>query len=286
MGHALVYVLLRQDPRDTGTDPDTAIIDPMRAYGDVDMTGGRARYMLSEPEAPADTDKIAATWRMSHRQCRLDLQYRLDEAGLGGELGPDIPLERLAELANRTAEYHGERYRVDGDRVVGTSPVPPFPKWDWWQIGGDWSYDFAPPGIIKQVETRTECTLCEGAGELVEKRGLLSRLFGSGGEPAEARTCPRCRGARIVTSISHVGQARDEDLIRTPEDAIRIMDAEDIGGPWAIVDLDGAWHGGEGGTLSGLPEEDDAEAAIKDVVRDILRSAPAGAVVVPVDIHM
>ncbi|PJK28238.1 hypothetical protein [Minwuia thermotolerans] len=286
MGHALVYVLLPEDPGATGKHPDSVVIDRLMPYADMGMSDDTEAYRLSEPAPPDDDGYMSANWRMTPRQCRLELDARLQEAGIPNDMTAETPLERLAELANRTREYHGESYRVENGMIVAVSTVQPFPKYDWYEIGGRWSSEFAPPEVVKRTEREVTCSLCEGSGRLVEKTGFLSSLFGRKPDPSDGAPCPRCKATGTVTEVTESGEARDEDLILSPKDAIRIMDAEDIGGPWAIVDLDGVWHGGEGGMLWGLPEEDDAEAAIKDIARDILRRAPVGTVVVPVDIHM
>ena len=53
----------------------------------------------------------------------------------------------------------------------------------------------------------------------------------------------------------------------------------------ALVDLDGVWHGTEGGWGYGVPGEKDGRETLENTVLNHLRSAPEGTFVAIVDIH-
>jgi len=291
MAHALAYVLLNPDPRnDENVKLWSLVDDAVAAYADASSVMDVDDYLLSSDDEPDDIASVMVTWRMSHRQARLMLSERLSDADSSG-LTADLPLERLAELAQQTAEYRGETYSVDGDDIVGVSSVQPAPMFSAHDIGGVWTDVFALPPRAERPDIQIDCSTCKGKGEIPPKEYLLPRFLRLSAEarrdPGVPTPCARCSGIGHFVTKPTIDDAPAHELIKTPQEAIEIMDDADAEGLVAIVDLKGRWHGGEATVISGVVEETgDPTIPTMNLIRDILRAAPKGTVVVPVDILM
>lgn len=293
MAHGLVFVLMPAGSE--GAHPGDlfhAVLEVIDRYDGRGMELDRGLYLLtSEDEEPDDIDDLTVTWRMSHRQARLELGSRYWDAGRPLPTA-ETPLEEIAEFARQTAEYHRETYVVDGDDIVGTSALHPFQHFDSWDIGGVWTDDFAVPARHERPDIRVDCDTCKGKGEIPPKAYLLPRFLRltavARQDPGVPTPCKRCSGVGHFVTKPTIDSAPDATLVKTPEEAISLMDNGSLESVGAIIDLEGRWHGGGAGGGGSVAEDqgDDADARQTEICRTILRAAPHGTIVVPIDIHI
>lgn len=277
MGKSLLYVMM------AGSEGGKSPVEFSARVNDL-------IWPFADRESAPD-DSESASWRMTRRQALLEFQHLENDDG-PVEIGPEMSLEALCAAANSVADETGASYVVAGDMIVGTAAVYPFPKTDWWEVGGPWTNDFALPRKVERPDVQTDCGRCGGRGHFPAKKYLLPRFLRltaegrrDSGEPVP---CDHCGGKGHLMLRMRIEDAEKMELVRTAAEAVEIMDEEDIGGPWSLIDLNGDWHGTEGGVTVTAPGDvgRDPEEVFKDLVRPILQAAPPDTLVVPVAIHM
>jgi len=288
MGHSLVYVMIdAASAEDARKSPDNAVMEPMAPFATYGTDGDADDYLLENDNAPlvAEEDKIV--WRMTHRQARLEL---LCDPELKPEMTPDVSMDRLVELLIRDRRYHGEDYQVSGEMITCRSRVQPYPKFDWYVVGGRWSEEYALPPPWDRPEVTRVCSNCRGEGLLPAKSYLLPRFLrlsaAARADTGERATCPRCEGQKSFTYPEPVEDPPQSDFVKTIPETLALIDYDDELWPWALVDLDGNWHGPWGGISYGVSEESNARDILENTVLRHLNAAPEGTVVVAVDVHM
>jgi len=290
MGHSLVFVLIPPGKpfshkiQQDGFD----IYGELWAYSEGPYRFDHEELLLTNPTPPEIVDDDIIRWRMTHRQVRLEFEQYRDKA-LKAELTPDMRLERLAELRNEHATFIRERYWIEDGYVCAESTANPNPRYDWFTLGGRWANDFADPPPWERPIVTEACRRCAGRGKLPGKRYLLPKFMRLTQEARADQglptTCPACEGRREFSGHAIVKDVPDEQMIKTVPEVMAVVEWSEHCWPWALVDLEGVWHGTEGGWGYGVPEEKDEREILENAVLRHLREAPEGTTVAVVDIH-
>lgn len=292
MGHSLLFVLVpagetyekRSD--EEGFDYNNVLA----VHSGFNVEGEYQRFRLdAEPDPEANSFPLVR-WKMTHRQARLELHSFSDPNNSNDELTPDMPLERLVDLLMGRREYVRERYWIEGNLICGESPAHPFPKTDGWELGGYWTQEFANPPPWERQEVFRDCYECDGVGRLKPRSYILPRFMrltaGARADRGEAEICPVCNGEKGMMALELVENPPDSDFLKTIPEVLKLMEWDDHCWPWAIVDLDGLWHGTEGGHGYGVPGELSEREWLENGILPHLHEAPAGTKVLVLDAHM
>lgn len=284
MGATFTYLMLPSDPRDNGGRTDHAALEALDGYLGRHMLDVEPEEYLKanvDPENPPESIE-PQVWRMYLEQAVHDLGFRKDA------FIPDQPsLQELATEFNRTAEYVGETYRVEGNLIVGSSPINPNWRFNYFEVGGRFAEWFTevPPDDWEQ---RTDpCQVCDGTGEIAPKSYILPRSFRltakARSAPDHPTPCEHCDAVGSFTRRIPPPAPHQYDLVLSPEALLKILGyGTEAAEPQSFVDLRGVWIDF---SLIQIEGDDGVSYWTMDVgpLREALESAPPGTVVIPIE---
>ncbi|WP_417519121.1 hypothetical protein [Minwuia sp.] len=291
MGHTITFILVPpgQPYSHKITEEGFDIYSVISDYSEGPHLHGHdyEELLLTNSAPPEVPEDEMLRWKMTQRQVRLE--FRLEDEALSAELGPETSLERLADLRNERAVFHGERYWVEGEYVCAESPINPNPRYDWGGLGGQFASDFAdPPPWEREIVTEL-CSRCKGKGEIPGKTYLLPRPLRltkeARNDPGNPRTCAICMGEGSFSYPERLKDVPDQQMIKTIPDVLARIEWSESCWPSSLVDLNGVWHGPPANYIYGVPEEETPEEILENSVLKFLREAPEGTRVAVADMH-